>query len=205
MTSRRRLLVATRNVKKRRELEQLLSALDCAVLTLEQFPDCPEVAETGATFEENAVLKATAVAAATGELTLGDDSGLEVDALGGAPGVLSARYAAPAGAGNSSDADNMARLLRELRDVPPAQRTARFVCCIALALPDRLVGVVRGTVEGFILSAPVGTGGFGYDPVFYYPPLGQTFAEIDAERKHAVSHRGKALAQLPELLRGIWT
>lgn len=150
--------------------------------------EAPE--ENGSTFEENARAKAIYYSEFTMELVFADDSGLEVDALAGAPGIYSARYAGP----QANDAENNALLLRSLGDATP--RTARFVCVIALAQRGRMLGTVRGSVEGEILHAPRGTEGFGYDPLFYYPPRGRSFAELSAEEKFAVSHRGKALRAL---------
>lgn len=147
-------------------------------------------------YADNAIGKARAVAAATGMLALGDDSGLEVDALGGRPGVLSARY----GGEGLSDAERCRALLEELRGVPPDRRTARFRCVVALATPAGTDTTVEGVVEGMVLEAPRGRGGFGYDPVFYCPPLGATFAEAPAASKHAISHRGRAIAQARRLL-----
>ena len=144
----------------------------------------------------NALGKARAVTAATGLLALGDDSGLEVDALGGRPGVLSARY----GGEGRSDADRCRALLEELRGVPPERRTARFRCVVALCAPSGTEATVEGIVEGVLLDAPRGHGGFGYDPLFYCPPLGATFAEAPAAAKDGVSHRGRAIAQARPLL-----
>jgi XTP/dITP diphosphohydrolase len=157
------------------------------------------VVEDGATFEENALKKARTLAETSGLLTLADDSGLEVDALDGAPGIYSARYAGEEG----NDQKNNDKLLDELRHVPEPQRTARFVCALALcasrdgAMKDWMV---RDSCEGRIAYAPKGRNGFGYDPLFFYPPLGKTFGEIDRATKATVSHRGKALKKLAELL-----
>jgi XTP/dITP diphosphohydrolase len=154
--------------------------------------------ETGATYRDNALLKARAGCRASGALTLGDDSGLEVDALGGAPGVRSARYGGP----GLDDAGRCARLLAALRDVPTAQRTARFHCVVALVGPDGHEEVVQGVAEGVILEAPRGAGGFGYDPLFFDPILGRTFAELTEAHKSLVSHRGRAMAAARRLLGG---
>ncbi|HZS05015.1 MAG TPA: RdgB/HAM1 family non-canonical purine NTP pyrophosphatase [Blastocatellia bacterium] len=187
------LLVATTNKGKIAELAGMLRDLPCQIIGLDSLPNSPPIPEeTGATFAENALLKAEHYFNHAGLLTLADDSGLEVDALGGAPGIWSARYA---GAG-ASDAERVARLLEELRDVPDAARTARFRCSIAL------VGVITGAVErhvfegsceGVITRAPRGRQGFGYDPVFLDGETGRTFAELSPAEKSARSHRGRAL------------
>jgi XTP/dITP diphosphohydrolase len=166
------------------------------LLTLRDFPEAPAVAETGATFTANAVLKAEAICAHTGLPSLADDSGLEVDALGGAPGIYSARYAGP----GASDEDNRRKLLAALAHVSDEKRTARFVCAVALAVPHRPTWTAIGTHHGYITRAPTGSGGFGYDPLFYSPELQATFAAVPAERKNAVSHRARALAQLKAYL-----
>lgn len=158
-------------------------------------------AETGATYRDNALLKARAAARLTGLPALADDSGLEVDALGGAPGLFSARYGGP----GLDDAGRCARLLAALRGVPEGRRTARFRCVIALVDPRGGEHVVEGVAEGRIAEAPRGGGGFGYDPVFYYPPLGRTFAELTDTEKAEVSHRGRAARALRQLLAGCYT
>lgn len=152
--------------------------------------------ETGATYAENALIKARAAARLTGALCLGDDSGLEVDALGGAPGLFSARYGGP----GLDDAGRCARLLEALRDVPDAARTARFRCVVAVVDPGRAERVVEGVAEGRIARAPSGAGGFGYDPIFVFPPLGRTFAELTDAEKSGVSHRGRALREARRVL-----
>lgn len=195
-----KLILATENRHKLREIRELLAGLDVEVLHLGQLAEPPALTETGATFAENARQKACAVARATGELALADDSGLEVDALGGEPGVQSARWAGE-GAG---DAQLVAKLLRQLTEVPDDRRTARFVCVLSLCAPEGEVGRWEGRAEGVITREPRGTGGFGYDPVFLYPEDGLTFAEMAPERKNAVSHRGRALrafrTDLPTIL-----
>lgn len=182
-----KLVFATRNAGKLREAREILGEVDL-IGAVEA--DLPEVEETGATFEENARLKALAAAAASGLPALADDSGLEVDALGGRPGVYSARYGGP----GLDDAGRRRRLLAELEGVPPRRRTARFVCAIALARPDGTVAVARGICEGRILEAERGTGGFGYDPVFAPEGHDRSFGELSAEVKNRLSHRAKALA-----------
>jgi XTP/dITP diphosphohydrolase len=166
------------------------------VRLLSEFPGAWLPEETGQTYAENALGKARAAAQLTGALALGDDSGLEVDALGGAPGLHTARFGGP----GLSDTDRWKLLLERLRDVAPARRTARFRCAIALAGPGQAEKVVEGVVEGVIAEAPRGRGGFGYDPVFFYPPLGRTFAELSAAEKQRVSHRGRALEAARRLL-----
>jgi len=198
--TRRRLILATENEHKVREIRELLADLDIEVTHLGERDAPPELTETGATFADNAREKALAVARATGEPALADDSGLMVDALGGAPGVRSARYAGE----GASGAELCAKLLREMADVPDNERTARFVCALSLCGPAGEIGRWEGRVEGVITREPRGDGGFGYDPVFYYPPERLTFAQMPPERKNAVSHRGRALqafrADLPAVL-----
>ena len=177
------LYCATGNAGKLREFR--MAANDD--FTIEPLTGIAAPEETGATFEENAALKAIYYSAFAPSLLFADDSGLEVDALGGAPGIYSARYA-------GNDAANNARLLREMEGVE--NRAARFVSVIALAERGKLVKSFRGEVEGEILHEPRGNGGFGYDPLFWYPPFHCSLAEVDAERKHAVSHRGKAMAAM---------
>jgi XTP/dITP diphosphohydrolase len=191
------LVLATSNRAKGRELAELLADLPYRIRDLSAYPDVILPPEGGVSYTENALGKARAVTAATGEMALADDSGIEVDALGGRPGVLSARY----GGEGLTDGERNALMLRELADVPPERRTARYRAVVAVTAPDGREATVEGTVEGVLLDAPRGTGGFGYDPLFYYPPLGATFAETTPEAKHAVSHRGRAMALARELLR----
>ena len=174
----------------------LLGAVPFQTKLLSEFPDARLPEETGQTYAENALVKARTAARLTGALALGDDSGLEVDALRGAPGLHTARFGGP----GLTDRGRWELLLERLRDVPPDRRTARFRCVIALAGPARGEQVVEGVVEGVIAAAPRGSGGFGYDPVFFYPPLGRTFGEISDDDKQRVSHRGKALAAARRLL-----
>jgi len=199
---KRRLLLATRNPGKLREIRALLADLPWEVISLPA--DAPEVEETANTFAGNAELKAHAAAQLPAEgdarpFILAEDSGLEVDALGGAPGIYSARYAGP----GASDAACVGRLLDALRDVPDEARTARFRCAMALLPPDGRLRTVEGTLEGRITHAPRGENGFGYDPVFLVPELGLTTAELPPEHKNRISHRGKALAQVVELLQSL--
>ncbi len=191
-----KLVVATTNPGKLTEIRDLLSRLDVSVRALCDYPGAPQPGETGATFRENAVIKASAAAFYTGEVSIADDSGLVVDALGGAPGVMSARYGGEGG----SDQGRYERLLREMEHVPDAERTARFVCVVAVASPDGSVSSARGSVEGMIARAPRGAGGFGYDPVFLVPELGLTFGELPLARKNGMSHRARALAEAEPLI-----
>jgi XTP/dITP diphosphohydrolase len=185
------LVLATRNKHKVTELRALLHQV-VALSDLSDYPMMPEVEETGATFLANAILKAEAVAAYTGKTALADDSGLEVDALGGAPGVFSARYSGP----DATDARNRAKLLAALADIPQDKRTARFVCAIAIATPGEPTWTTIGTHSGLITFAEMGENGFGYDALFYSPEFGATFAQVDMARKNEDSHRGRALAQV---------
>lgn len=190
------LVVATRNKKKMEEIRRILAGLDVTLYSLDDFPGCPEVEETEDTFEGNAVLKARAVAAFTGRPALADDSGLEVFALTGEPGVRSARYAGD----DATDADNVRKLLSELADTPDYMREARFVCVVALAGPDGAVETFEGTADGVIGRRPVGESGFGYDPVFYPKGHERTFAQMGAAEKDGMSHRGRALQKLARRL-----
>jgi non-canonical purine NTP pyrophosphatase, rdgB/HAM1 family len=185
------LLVATTNADKLREIRSLLTDLPIELVTLARWPDLPPPEETGRTFAENARLKARYYAAATGLLTVAEDSGLEIDALGGAPGVHSARF----GGTHTSYAQKFALIYERLGASPPGGSSARFICALALAEGDAVLFESQGTVEGRIASEPKGEGGFGYDPIFFYPPFGCTLAEA-GERKSAVSHRAAAFRAL---------
>ncbi|MGH7768715.1 MAG: XTP/dITP diphosphatase [Candidatus Binatia bacterium] len=194
------LLVATTNEGKLAEIEESLKGLPVQVLPLETLKNCPSVVEDGKTFEDNARKKARTLAAFSGRLTLADDSGLEVDALGGAPGIHSARYSGQ-DALEVNDTRNNEKLLQALASVPEEKRGARFVCALALCAPAVLGGgewLFRAECEGRITFAPRGKNGFGYDPLFFYPPLGCTFGELDLEAKSRLSHRSRALKQLIE-------
>ena len=191
-----RLVIGTHNRKKAGEIVQILDVPGLELLTLEAFPGAPEPVEDGATFEENAIKKATELADALGMLVAADDSGLEVDALGGRPGVLSARY----GGEHGNDPRNIERLLREMKDVPREERAARFRCVAALAAPGKLLATVEGRLEGRIAEEPRGNNGFGYDPVFIVPSLGKTCAELEPEEKNLISHRGKAFRKLKAVI-----
>jgi XTP/dITP diphosphohydrolase len=193
-------LIATGNAGKVREFRQMLSRDGLAWHDLSQFTDLKTVEETGGTFEANAALKAAGYARQTGLWALADDSGLEVDALAGRPGVHSARWAVLNDAGQG-DADNNALLLRQLEAVPDGQRSARFVCALALANPaGEIILSARDTVEGQILKRPRGANGFGYDPLFLIDATGQTTAEMAPDHKHQISHRGKALRTLRRMM-----
>ena len=196
MTTPRTLILATRNQGKVRELRDPLARFGFDVQSLPE--DFPEIEENGTTFEENALIKARAVAEALGVAAAADDSGLEVDALGGAPGVYSARYSDdwPAVEGESKDERNNRKLLAELEGVPAEKRTARFRCCMALVIPGREEIVVSGAWEGSIGFKKAGSNGFGYDPLFIDPELELTGAELTREAKMVRSHRGKALSKL---------
>lgn len=190
-------MLASANPKKAQEMADLLSGLPFRLQSLADFPDVTLPPEGTASYADNARDKARTVARATGALALGDDSGLEVDALQGAPGVVSARY----GGEGLTDEGRYRKLLEALAGVPALQRTARFRSVIALADPGGREATVEGVAEGIILDQPLGTGGFGYDPVFYYPPLDSTFAQLPDEEKNTVSHRARAMAKARALLR----
>lgn len=188
-------VLASRNQGKLRELREILGALDVEVVLESDVGLDLEVEETGTTFEENSYLKAHAVMEASGLPAIADDSGLCVDALDGAPGVYSARYGA-----KDNDAARTAYLLDNLKEVSDGERTARFVSVVTCCFPDGRTISARGTCEGIIAREPRGTGGFGYDPVFFVPELGKTFSEMTAEEKNRISHRGNALRLFSEKL-----
>lgn len=194
--SQAKLLVATHNPGKAREYTQLLADLPLAVTWLDEAGITATVEETEATFLDNAILKARHYAALAGLLTWADDSGLEVDALGGRPGVFSARY----GGAGLTDQQRYETLLRELADVPEAQRTARFRCVVALAWPDGRTWTAEGAIEGRILTAPRGANGFGYDPIFFVPDRGASMAELPESVKNQISHRAVAAASARRIL-----
>jgi XTP/dITP diphosphohydrolase len=215
-----RLLVATTNANKMREIRGLLAGVPCELITLDAYPAVAAPEETGRTFEENARQKALYYAAATGELTVAEDSGLEIDALGGAPGVESARFggaetsypqkfamlydalrAAGRDAGSDTGSDTVSDTGSDtVSDPAGGNSAARFVCAVALARGERVVFQARGTVEGRIAPEPKGDGGFGYDPIFFYPPYDRTLAEVPQAEKSVVSHRGAAFRKLREFL-----
>ena len=200
-----RILVATSNPGKLRDFAGAAEPHGITIAAVQNVSSLPAVAEDGATFEANARKKAEAYSRAVpGELVIADDSGLEVDALNGAPGVHSARYAADephTAEANTDDEANNARVLRELSGVWPDKRTARFVCVIAAARDGNTLGVFRGTAEGIILEARRGGHGFGYDPLFYFPEIGKTFAQLSAVEKAQYSHRGEAFRKFLEWCR----
>ncbi len=187
-----RLLVATTNVGKVREIRELLADIPYELVGLDRLPPIAPPEETGRTFAENARAKALYYAAAAGELTVAEDSGLEIDALDGAPGVESARF----GGTDTTYPQKFVLIYQQLRERGAASSTARFVCALAVARNGRIEFEATGSVEGAIAPEPSGAGGFGYDPIFFYPPFGCTLAEVAAERKSAVSHRGNAFRQL---------
>ena len=191
------LVLATRNQHKGEELTALLDDLGIRIRTLADFPDAPEVEEDGLTCEANAIKKATEISQATGLTAVADDTGLEVDALDGRPGVYAARYAGE----HATYEDNCRKLVQELEGVPHERRTARFITVAAIAVPGEPVQVTQGVLTGYITDKASGSKGFGYDPVFYVPELNATLAEISAEQKNRISHRAKAFLQAKELLR----
>jgi XTP/dITP diphosphohydrolase len=215
-----KLILATRNQHKIEEIKKILSEADeeklarsgdqastniatqkLEILTLRDFPNVPEVEETGKTMKENAILKAKAVYSTTGIPALADDSGLEVDALKGAPGVVSARFAGQ----GCTYKDNNVKLLGLLKGIPEENREATFRCVVALALNQNDVRIVEGKVRGVITDKEIGENGFGYDPVFYCPELGKTFAQLTQDEKNIVSHRGIAFRKAKELIKKLMT
>lgn len=190
------IVLATRNKKKAEEIKRILTNPDIKVITLDDVAECPEVIEDRDTFEGNALKKAITIAQCTNLIAIADDSGLEVDALGGKPGVKSARFAGE----DASDAANIERLLSEMDRVPDEKRTARFVCCIAIAYPNGENATFFGYIHGKIGRTPKGSKGFGYDPVFYPDGYDLTFAEMSPEKKDSLSHRRQALDKLNKYL-----
>ena len=206
--SQSRVLIATSNPGKLRDFAGAAVAHRIEIASIPNFSSLPPVVEDGLTFEANARKKAEAYSLyVPGEIVLADDSGLEVDALGGAPGVHSARYATDEphkAEANTDDEANNARVIRELREVPAENRTGRFVCVLAAARDGKTLQVFRGTAEGMILDSPRGSNGFGYDPLFYFPRIQKTFAELTAEEKAKYSHRGAAFRQFLEWYEAEW-
>ncbi|MFF2447753.1 XTP/dITP diphosphatase [Neobacillus sp. NPDC058068] len=192
-------IIATKNPGKAREFEHIFASRGIVVRTLLDFPEIPDVEETGSTFEENAILKAEAVSKALNKMVIGDDSGLMVDALEGRPGIYSARYAGEP----KNDQNNTDKVLSELKNVPEAERTARFYCALAVAVPGQETITVSGTCEGRILEERRGSNGFGYDPVFYVPEQGSAMAELSSDEKNKISHRANALKKLDVVLDSI--
>jgi len=185
----KKFVVATKNKGKLKEIAEILKGMDLQVVSMEQVGVNEDIEEYGSTFEENALIKAKEVYNRTKELVMADDSGLEVDYLDGAPGIYSSRFAGE----GASDEDRNNKLLEMLKNVPFENRKARFVCAIAVILPDESHFTVRGTFEGYIATEPAGTNGFGYDPLFFLPEYNKTAAQLEACKKHEISHRGKAL------------
>lgn len=197
MVTMKKIIFATGNADKMKEIREILADLDAEVLSMKEAGVQADIVEDGKTFEENAVIKATAICRLTGEIVLADDSGLEIDYLNKEPGIYSARYM-----GEDTDYHiKNANLIGRLSGVPDEKRTARFVCAIAAAFPDGSVKTVRGTMEGRIGYEEKGENGFGYDPIFFLPEYGCTSAELSMEEKNKISHRGKALQAIKEELR----
>jgi len=192
----RKFLVGSNNVKKRKEIQRMVGDLDFEVVTPQEIGLIGEPEETGETFAQNAAIKAYYYAEASGLLTLADDSGLVVDALGGLPGVRSARYAGL----DATDQENCRKLLDAMKDVPDENRTAHFECAMTLVRDGRIIATALGICHGIILREKRGSSGFGYDPVFYFPAENKTFAELDPDVKNSYSHRGKALEQIKRAL-----
>ena len=192
----KRIIFATGNEGKMKEIREILGDLDYEILSMKEAGVDVDIVEDGETFEENAIIKATTVMKATGSIVLADDSGLEVDYLNKEPGVMSARYMGE----NTSYRIKNQIIIDRLDGVPDEKRTARFVCVIAAAFPDGRVETRRGTIEGRIAYEPAGENGFGYDPIFYYPEKKMTTAQLSPEEKNKVSHRGKALRLIKEVL-----
>ncbi|MFP3916672.1 XTP/dITP diphosphatase [Lysinibacillus telephonicus] len=191
----KQVVIATKNKGKAKDFEALFGPLGYEVVTMFDVAPDMEIEETGTTFEENAVLKAETLSRELNKLVIADDSGLAIDALGGEPGVYSARYA-----GDHDDEANIVKVLEKMQEVPDDKRTARFCCALAIAGPGIETYTVFGTCEGVILHEKRGTNGFGYDPIFYVPELGRAMAELSPEEKGAISHRGNAIRKLAEEL-----
>lgn len=199
MKAKKELVIATTNKKKKKELLHLLKDLNVKILTLADFKNVPPVKEDKKTFKENAIKKAVVASRFTKTLTLAEDSGLEVEQLDGLPGVRSARFSGPA----KNDMANIKKLLRLLKGIPFHKRKGRFVCFAAIADDGRLLKVVNGSVAGIISFKPYGRFGFGYDPVFYYPSLKKTFAQLPPSLKNRISHRYKALRKVKKILQEV--
>ncbi len=190
------IVLATKNTDKIREIKEVFKELDIKILTFNDFPEIPEVEEKGKTLKENALIKANFWANFTGKWALSDDTGLEVDFLGGKPGVFSSRFAGK----NSTYEENWKKLLKIMEGVPKEKRKARFRCVIAIVSPENKEYTVEGITEGYITSEPRGENGFGYDPVFYVPSKKKTFAEMSIKEKEKISHRGKALRNARKII-----
>ncbi|WP_342432505.1 XTP/dITP diphosphatase [Neobacillus sp. FSL H8-0543] len=189
-------IIATKNPGKAREFEHIFTPRGVSVRTLLDFPEIEDVEETGSTFEENAMLKAEAVSKQLNKMVIGDDSGLMVDALEGRPGIYSARYAGE----QKDDQQNLEKVLFELAGIPEENRSARFYCALAVAIPNQETITVSGTCEGRILEEPRGVNGFGYDPIFFVPDKGVAMAELTGDEKNVISHRANALKKLDVIL-----
>lgn len=189
-------IIATKNAGKAKEFKRMFLPLGYEVKTLLDYPEFEDVEETGSTFEENAILKAEAVSKAFNKIVISDDSGLMIDALDGRPGIYSARYAGEA----KNDDANMDKVLEELKDVPEAERTCRFYCALAVAVPGQKTTTVSGTCEGSILKEKRGSFGFGYDPIFFCTEKGKAMAELEPDEKSEISHRANALRKLEDML-----
>ena len=192
----KQIIIATKNKGKAKDFEALFNPIGYEVKTLHDVAEEMEIEETGTTFEENALLKATSLANHLQCMVIADDSGLEIDALDGRPGIYSARYAGE----EKSDEENIDKVLKELEGIKESEKTARFVCAIAVASPNKEPFTVRGTCEGIIATERKGTNGFGYDPIFYVPSEQKMMAELSAEQKGAISHRGNAIKKLSDVL-----
>lgn len=192
----RELLVATKNQGKLREIRELLKEFDLKITSIADYPNCPEIVEDGKTFAANAIKKAVVIGKFTGKLTLGEDSGIQIKALGDQPGIYSARFSGP----NATDEKNNDKVLSSLKNVPLSKRQARYRCFAALSDGDKLVGVVNGSCGGVIVDERRGTNGFGYDPLFLIPRYKKTFGELDPSIKAKISHRARALKKLKILI-----
>lgn len=195
----REIIIATKNKGKAKEFERMFHPFGLQVKTLLDYENIEDIEETGKTFEENAILKAEEVAKKVNQVVIADDSGLIVDALNGAPGVYSARYAGL----DKNDEENIDKVLEELKEIPEQDRTARFYCALAVAIPNSKTMTVSGTCEGLILHERKGNNGFGYDPIFFVKELGKSMAELGSEEKSQISHRGRALEKLKKRLSSI--
>ena len=194
----KKILLGSKNKGKIQEFQEAFQDSQIEILSLNDFPECPDAPETGNSFEENASQKALFYQEFTGLPSLADDSGIEVDALGGAPGIYSARYAGEP----ANDSANNQKLLENLEGIPSEKRTGRFVCVLALAKNGQIVQLSRGTAEGIVLEAPRGENGFGYDPLFFVPNLKKTMAELSITEKRQISHRGEALRKFVAWFKG---
>lgn len=193
----RKIIVATGNEHKMQELRQMLDGLEVELISMKEAGITADIVENGTTFEENAKIKAKTISKLTGEIVIADDSGLEIDYLGGEPGIYSARYM---GEDTSYEVKNQ-NLIDRVKDAVGEERSARFVCAMVAVLPDGKVLTTRGTIEGVIAKEPVGENGFGYDPIVYVPEYGMTTAQMSSDQKNAISHRGKAMRALKEALK----